>query len=238
MITDGKWLSALRTILFFEGASNRRRLRRFIHVSKQSLPHSLLRGIRSIRFQAPNWLAPGMASLARHLSGATSDDVRFSSRVQTEGWWRISTAETTRAVSVFQRHASEHGIEVRFPYLDQDLVSFVLAVPYQHWPPAGTFARFHRGAMASLLPPEIVTRFAKAEFTSALANRVRRAGPHIEDLLGSGPWAIEQFVSRAVAQQMWRAASSANSPSDAKLWRHLWAIATLEAWTRKVFRLQ
>ena len=125
-------------------------------------------------------------------------------------------------------------MEFRFPYLDRDLVQFVLRMPYRNWPHASTFARLHRAPLADLLPSEVSERFGKAEFTPALENRVRSATPLVESILHDGEWASGDYVDRRLAQRFWRSVSDGRLHVTSLAWRQVWAVATLESWLRKI----
>ena len=85
-----------------------------------------------------------------------------------------------------------------------------------------------------MLPPKIADRFGKAEFSPAVANRVRQAAPLIERLFATGDWLCQKYVARDAALRFYRGVTSSNSTRGMDWWR-VWGIATLEAWMRSVF---
>src|SRR5262249_278178 len=163
---------------------------------------------------------------------AEEPELRHASHIQRHCWERLTSEQILRSVQALQRHVAATGEEFRFPFLDRDLVLFVLALPYGSWPRPRPFARLHRELLADLLPREGAGRWGKAELTPALMNRVLRAQPIIQELLFAGEWASERYVDRARAQAFWRDAVGRRDAGAWLEWRRLWALASLEAWLR------
>jgi len=120
-----------------------------------------------------------------------------------------------------------------FPFLDWDLVSFVLALPVQYWPGPQHHGRIHREALRTELPEAIYTRKTKAEFTPALARRVRVQLDTISDLLDGATWLagrwVDQRKARSLRDQFVRDPKGTFETSYG-----LWAIASTEAWLRRI----
>jgi asparagine synthase (glutamine-hydrolysing) len=138
------------------------------------------------------------------------------------------------SVDYIQRQASEHQVEVRFPFLDRDLVTWVLRLPFEYWPPPDRSQRLHRDALIHELPEEISGRRNKAEFSSAYLLRLRKGAKAIQRLFEDGAWASEAYVQKSKARGMFDAALNAGGdifPDSPAIWR----IATVEAWLRAVF---
>ena len=150
-------------------------------------------------------------------------------------WESITSQQVDRSVDALQRQVSHLDIEFRFPFLDRDLVEFVLKIPFGAWPSPNTYSRLHRDAMRDVLPTMVSRRYGKAEFTPALMNRVIRAGSLIERLLLEGDWASGKYVDRAMAREFWRTTAKRRDHREWSRWRQVWAIATLEAWLRTIF---
>lgn len=234
MLASHDWSAAIQALFFFENATIRSRLERLRTVAAQSAPLLLRQLVRKARAESPDWLAPNLRSLARDLTLPERSDVTFSSYRQEHGWNRLESQNTARSVDSFQRLGGKLGVEYRFPYLDRDLVRFVLTIPYPHWPRPEPFARLHRSLLGDLLPPEIVGRFGKAEFTPALRNRIRRSEQLIRSLIYQGPWASEQYVRRSKAEELWVRVTQDPENVPTLDWRRVWGIVTLETWLRKI----
>jgi len=68
------------------------------------------------------------------------------------------------------RVAATHGLEIAFPYLDCDLVQFLMSIPGEIQSYDGVPRGLMRQAMRGIVPDAIVDRRSKGEFTQ-LANR-------------------------------------------------------------------
>jgi len=139
------------------------------------------------------------------------------------------------ALDADHRIATRRGVEMRYPFLDQDLVDFVLRLPPEAWPMPEPNARLQRTALADLLPEAVFARTNKAMFSPVVASQLRNAAPRLKSLLFEGPWLAERWVSRRDAQVLFDRAISATHDRDWADWQAVRAIATLEAWLRGVF---
>jgi len=194
-------------------------------------------GLRSLfpnRPATPGWLAHGARANVFERKAALDLQRPFASHSQRARWIQLNPANIALSLDIRQRHASRAGLEMRYPFLDWDLVSFVLAIPFQHWPPPGEFQRIHREALRPDLPEAIYRRFGKAEFTPAVVNRVDAQLSEIICIFSNGTWKSEAFVDRRQAQELlarFRQAPSSRTLMDAY---SIWAIASLETWLRAV----
>ena len=227
LIAAGRWISAARSILLERGT----RRSRTKEVLRSYLPRRVLDPWMRRRATIPQWLADRVHCVARDLAVPERWPFEFESHVQEQLWHRLFCAETIRALSAIQQEGASGGVEYRFPFLDIDLVRFMLSLPFDRWPAPGPYARYHRVALSDLLPLAVRDRSSKAEFTPALANRVRRSALLGRRVLDTGPWISEPYVRRGDARRAWDdAVSHTHTPGGT--WRRLWAIVTLEAWMR------
>jgi asparagine synthase (glutamine-hydrolysing) len=230
LILGGEWSQAIDELLFFPGATLRSRAKRIARVLTQFRPNA--RRLKNFsRRKFPAWLTPEMRDVARGAAEweAQSLPAQFSN-LQRYTWKRLHSVETLRNISIMNVHSSMHGIEYRFPFLDKDLISFTLSIPGRYWPRPGPFARLHREALRDEMPEKIVTRFGKAEFTSAIIKKVINSTDNIKGLL-KGSWASTRYVSQREARRFCRDVLG-NPQSDSRAWRQVWAMATFEAWMR------
>src|SRR5262245_24438887 len=122
---------------------------------------------------------------------------------------------------------------MRFPFMDWDLVTFALSIPSRLWPPPWPYERLHRRALADILPAAIAQRRGKANASDVLANRVRRQVSVIEALFHASSWASARYVDQRQAQASLAAFARSGSAPFSLTWS-VWAIATLEAWLRRL----
>jgi asparagine synthetase B (glutamine-hydrolysing) len=157
----------------------------------------------------------------------------FASISQRMRWRNLTVGLLGLSIDSRQRFASANALEARFPFLDWDLVSLLLAIPIEHWPVSAGSPRIHREALEGVLPPRVYNRRTKAEFTPALANRVSAQMGTVSDLLEGSTWLSERWVNRDRARRLLASFRSARAP-DLPLAYGVWAIATVEAWLRSV----
>jgi hypothetical protein len=197
-------------------------LRRFYGLARQRLSPQ----------QVPDWLT-STVSFRAHQGGTVWKPQSFLSRGQKMRWRTLLGGPLASYIEQKQRHSSFVGLETAFPFLDWDLVQFILALPRRYWPQPRWLARLHREALQRDLPPAIYRRGTKAEFASAMVNRVRRSFPIISDLFDGETWAAGRFVDQNKVRGMLRAFRMEASPGFVAAY-HLWAIASLEAWLRQL----
>jgi asparagine synthase (glutamine-hydrolysing) len=236
MLARHEWRLAARELLCFPGATMSLRVARMKFVATRSMPSFIQRALLARRTAIPHWLCSDLWALARESGQPDVIDVTCASHLQGHIWENVMGQQIGRAIEALQREVGSLGMEFRFPFADRELVRFVLAIPHQAWPRPNKFARFHRQALHELLPAEVSGRFWKAEFTPALVNRIRRAKPLIDGLLFEGTWASGRYVDQMHAQRLWRAVPWNDTQIGWLQYRQVWAIATLEAWTRSVLR--
>jgi asparagine synthase (glutamine-hydrolysing) len=235
LLGDHQWVPAIEELLLYPGATRSGRFLRIRELLRPSLPMALRAWNSRAHVNPPGWLMPAFHPLAKDLAVPEPPSGSLGAQVAREVWQRVSSPRMQRVLSQFQEHGAAHGVRFRLPFLDQDLITFVLSLPYQHWPRQATNARFHREALAGLLPPKVRDRIGKAEFTPAVVRRIRDAQGPIRALLESGPWCSEPYVDRLEAVRLYRTVLSTN-PVGSRPWLSLWSIVTLEAWLRAVFK--
>ncbi len=230
LLSRGAWRGAWGSISP-PGAGVRTVLGRVRMVAAQFLPTSVQRFRARTTADVPEWLSPQFHRLSREIATDDATDFRFSSHVRRNIWKRLTGPQGRRSIGSMQAKAMPLGKEYRYPFLDRELVDFVFSIPATCLPGPVKYARIHREAFRSMLPPEIVDNLVKAELTPVVKNRVLQALPRIERLLTQGPWASERYVNRAAANRFLRVVAGPAKVQTRDWWR-IWRIATLEAWLR------
>jgi asparagine synthase (glutamine-hydrolysing) len=127
----------------------------------------------------------------------------------------------------FDRCSMAHGIEVRMPFMDWRLVSFVFSLPEKSKIGGGFSKRVLREAMRGIMPEALRTRKSKIGFSSPLPDWFR--GPlrtwllqqvNDQDFISSDVWngpAIRDFVGERVRLDRW------DWQTAQKVWRFLHA---------------
>jgi asparagine synthase (glutamine-hydrolysing) len=129
----------------------------------------------------------------------------------------------------FDRASMQVGVEVRMPFMDYRLVSYVMALPQQSKVSGGFNKRILREALIGILPTEIRTRTFKMSIQAPMQSWL--AGPLNE-------WALDQFHSSSFQQgAIWKSAPILNEMKNSKnlsfaqaskLWHYLNAYLLLE----------
>jgi len=123
------------------------------------------------------------------------------------------------------------GIEMRFPYLDRALVSFVLSLPCERRLPRGQMKQILRRAMSGVLPRIVAERGQVTSFSDSYCDKVRQNLPQVQATFDGSNWRCEPYVQRQRARDL-LAAASARTPAEDnwREWMRVWDIAILERW--------
>ena len=82
--------------------------------------------------------------------------------------------------------AAMHGLDVAFPFLDRDLIGFLMAIPGEVQSRRGVHKGILREALAGVLPPEITGRTEKADFTALVNDGFREEYNRLLQSLSAG----------------------------------------------------
>jgi asparagine synthase (glutamine-hydrolysing) len=217
------------------------RLARSRRLVRQWSPLSVRQALATVQYRRrlPEWLHPRWRRLAGDIVSTfypSQFAKSFEHNVQRAHWQDLTSGRLGTALDLQQRTGGRYGVEFRFPFLDQQLVEFVLSLPPQYWPREAPGARLHREVMHDLLPPKVRDRRTKAIFSGAIGQLLKRASAQLDALFYDGDWFSESYVRRAEAQGLLRRAMADDSWQDHwREWQQVRAIATLEAWLRAVF---
>lgn len=120
-----------------------------------------LRALLSKNAQLPRWIDHSFARRYRLAE-------RRLGPVAPSGFWLPSRREYAQTVSAMIRQMAQKlsvlndPVEVRYPYLDQDLVEFLASIPASQLLRPGERRSLMRRAMVNFLPPEVAQRRSKA----------------------------------------------------------------------------
>jgi asparagine synthase (glutamine-hydrolysing) len=88
--------------------------------------------------------------------------------------------------------AAMHGLDMAFPFMDRDLLSFLMSIPGEALTCNGIPRGLLREAMRGILPDTIANRTWKADFTHLVNDGMERDFPSLAHYLESGSAAITQ----------------------------------------------
>ena len=131
--------------------------------------------------------------------------------------------------------AASYGFEMAFPFLDRDLVEFLISVPGTTLARNGVPKALLREALVGVTPEGILRRCGKGDFTDAVNQSTRRDFAALVNMLGPRSLVVELgYVDADKLQRGVLAAGAAleHSTTSVVSWR-MTAMAALEIWLRQ-----
>jgi len=148
------------------------RYRFFLDLVKYSLPAPLVSLLRSLRLKPDRpWFTGALRRRARRVALTTMPPARALPTAHARSLYEQSrTSHQVMCMEWDNKVAAMHGLEMAFPFLDRDLISFLMRIPgeIQSW--NGVPKGLLREGLRDVLPEAIACRNWKADFTD-LANK-------------------------------------------------------------------
>jgi asparagine synthase (glutamine-hydrolysing) len=188
-------------------------------LSSRHLPSPFLaaarrwRAVASRRESSPDrdaggsaWQAPWYTASFRHLLRNRFDERRPRRRRGTSHAWAIyQQSRRTYHVQCMEwntRMAAMHGIDTAFPYLDCDLLQFLMAIPGDIQSCNGIPRGLMRRAMRGIVPDIVIDRRTKGEFTQLANQSIEYDFSEIAGLLG--PAAVSVRLGYLDGPELWK----------------------------------
>jgi len=197
------------------------------------------RALRSSRAKVryPPWFTTEFRQRALASASTRFPESRRFATAHSRNYFRHATAgHYLNIVRREQAAAAVHGVEVRYPYRDRDLVAFLMAIPGEivNW--RGVPKGLLRHALTGVLPDSIRDRRWKADFTVLENDAVRRDAPHVVRMLRRDSLAVRKgFVdARALGDLETASANLTSDESALPGWRPK-DLAGLELWLQQFF---
>ncbi len=132
--------------------------------------------------------------------------------------------------------ATMHGLEMAFPFLDRELISFLMAVPGEVLTWNGVPKGLLRAAMGGVLPEAIVHRRWKADFSHLVNEAVERDFTRLVHCLGLGGQAVTRgYVTADVLKKNLKGLRDQISGPTCEVAWSLSDLLGLELWLRIFF---
>ena len=196
---------------------------------------------RARRRQTGAWCAPWYTDRFRHI---------LRERTLSRGMPRGEGTSHARAIHLQSRlgyHvqcmewnarvAAGHGVDVAFPYLDADLIQFLMSIPGEVQSHDGISRGLMRQAMRGVVPDTIIDRRSKGEFTHLINKSIDDDFPAILDLLGPAALSVSLgFVNGPVLWSLlpqWR--NTIRDAQDAVLSNRVIDLCGFEMLLRRFF---
>jgi asparagine synthase (glutamine-hydrolysing) len=172
-----------------------------------------------------HWLAMDRAGI-RARSERVPKGMGFAAR---ERYRSVFSAMHMWGVGWSDRMHALRGVGFADAWSDRRLVEFVLAVPQRVLNTVGDEKRLVRRAMASLIPPHLLSGLGKTDPYPLFDRALRaRAAPTIETLLGSSRASSRGWLDGESLAAHYRAVRDGGEE-----WHSLWWALSTEAWLRQ-----
>jgi asparagine synthase (glutamine-hydrolysing) len=167
--------------------------RRFwLDLVKYHVPKALVPYLRQLRAgRPPAWYAGSIRRLARrHVPRQPILGTYLPSAHARSLYEEVRSSYQVRCMEWNNKTASMHGLDLTFPFLDRDLLSFLMSIPgeVQSW--KGVPKGLLREAMRGILPDPIVNRTWKADFTQIVNEGMLLDYPQLIGCLASESAAV------------------------------------------------
>jgi asparagine synthase (glutamine-hydrolysing) len=137
------------------------------------------------------WYSQAFQKLARlRTSKQTLMNLPFANLHTKSLYYEAKSRYTVLVMEWLNKVASVYGLEIGFPFLDQDLVSYLMAIPGEMQTWRGVPKGILREALRGVLPVQILERRGKADFTDLINDGVDHNYPQLVHCLQSGRMVI------------------------------------------------
>jgi asparagine synthase (glutamine-hydrolysing) len=163
---------------------------------------------RLMRAERPKpWFSAGFQRRTLRLASSRASLARGFHSVQAKALYLEARSKYhVHCMEWENKAAAMHGLEMALPYLDRDLVGFLIAIPGQVQNRGGVPRGLLREAMRGVLPEAIRARTSKGDFTDLVNTSVDRDLDHMASCLWPRSLAVElgYLQARAVADKIMR----------------------------------
>jgi asparagine synthase (glutamine-hydrolysing) len=178
------------------------------------------------------WLSPRLRNICIDLATSAAHNNKrfgFSPSAISNGlsWWTIMETLPHLRPSILTRY------EYRYPYLDRDLVDFLLRIPREQLVRPGRRRSLMRRALKNIVPAEILERRRKAFLIRGPLASLQRSQSAVEKLFANS-LVIDHGLIDGMQLQMGLDYTVAGA--DPKLWPGLSKAISFELWLRAASR--
>jgi asparagine synthase (glutamine-hydrolysing) len=128
---------------------------------------------------APSWINPKFAQQYRFAARLMEDDEG--------GWWQLPSVRdvlpTLPALARQMTYVESDSVEIRYPFLDRNLIEFLLAVPRDQLLRPGDRRSLMRRSLRALLPQAILARRTKASTGRCVVTTLEKNWPQVRAIL-------------------------------------------------------
>jgi len=199
------------------------------------LPDTVVRRVRAVlarwRPQAPDWYTTRLSGNPGLPEGPWPDG--GAGRQARSHYRTLRSSFHTLCLEWNYKMAARFGLNVAFPFLDRDLLTFLITVPGDVQSPRGIPKALLREACADVIPRAIVERRWKADFTTLVNQSVRDDyGGVLRSIDGARSAAGSGYVSAGILESG-TAPSGPENRNDCLASCALKDLVGLEFWLRE-----
>ena len=131
---------------------------------------------------------------------------------------------------------SMHGLEMAFPFLDRDLISFLIAIPGEMQTWKGVPKALLRETMRGVLPDAIAQRTWKGDFTHVVNEAMEQGYPQLLQCIEEGGMAVRLGYVKGdvVREELARVKDRIRGPDCGVTWA-LSDLLGIELWLQAFF---
>ncbi|HWF86348.1 MAG TPA: asparagine synthase-related protein, partial [Vicinamibacterales bacterium] len=242
LVRSGSWSSARRHARGWGVSVQRLAVRCARDLAARHLPSSVMPAVRRVRghrdgpWQSP-WFSPRFRRLLReratHLGSISLGGTRHAGAIykQSRLGYHVQCMEWNNRIGRM------HGLDIAFPYLDGDLVQFLMSIPGDVQSHDGVPRGLMREAMRGTVPDAIVDRRSKGEFTHLANESIERDFPAIREILG--PTALSAQFGYVDGPTLWKQLdqwrTAITTADDTVLTNRLVDLCGIELFLRRFF---
>jgi asparagine synthase (glutamine-hydrolysing) len=180
----GRWMTDVSPRFF--------RQRFWLDLAKHHVPHALIPPLRRLRAsRPPAWYSDAFCTRAfRHLCNQPFLGTGLPTAHARSLYEEARSPYHVQCLEWNSKVATMHGMDMAFPFLDCDLLTFLMSIPgdMQTW--KGVPKALLREGMRGILPDAIADRRWKADFTHLVNEGMERDYPRLLNCLESGKAAV------------------------------------------------
>jgi asparagine synthase (glutamine-hydrolysing) len=213
--------------------------RMFTGLLKQYAPAGVVEGLRSVRSR---WrprravLECYTESFRRRANARASREALTPGSAHSRSLYRHARSRYhVLCMEWNNKVGAMHGLDMAFPFLDRDLITFLMAIPgeVQSW--KGVYKGILRHALQGVLPPSIASRASKADFTGIVNDGMAKNYDWLAQYLHAGGMATGSgYVNPVQLRNMTRPTMAADTSSCELSWA-LGDLLSLELWLQGFF---
>jgi hypothetical protein len=207
-----------------------------VQLFKYHVPHAMVGGIRRVRNRlrprpaAHSWYTDAFVRLARPVP-----PLRKRPRAAAHAHSIYNGVRSQYALTRLEaqnKTAAMHGLDTAFPFLDRDLLAFLMAIPGEMHTRDGVPKALLRDGCRSVMPDVIARRASKADFTDRVNNGAARDQATVVRAVGNGLSIEREYVRPGALDAIARFRPDADMSSALNGWA-LCDLFSLELWLQE-----